>query len=167
MEIIRVFITALAMISVSFVVSWGGVALKMKATDPLEGNILKPPKIIFLIGLIVIILCYGIIAYIYIFDFNEVTCACSVVVFLISFLGVYLILYGLNWRITMRENDFVFRNVFRREKTYSYGEITGFRRIKIGGFRIFIGKKSIAIDSYIRGQSEFLDKIKNIHIPLK
>lgn len=167
MEIIRILITVLSVISVSFVVCWGGFTLKMKATDPLEGNIMKPPKIIFVVGLIGFILCYGIIAYIYIFDFNEVTCVCSVIAFVMSFLEGYLILYGLNWSIILRENEFVFRNMFRRKRTYSYGEITGFRRIKIGGFRIFIGKKSIAIDGYIRGQSEFLDKIKNLHIPLK
>ncbi len=59
-------------------------------------------------------------------------------------IDTWLMLYALNWRIIVSEDGFVFRNSFGKSKTYKEEEITALKRIKIGGYRIYIGKKSIA-----------------------
>lgn len=167
MEIIRIVISCLTIISVSWIIGYIGANLRQKAEEKHHDNILKVPKLVLAIGLVEAIACYVVIVCIYVFAFNEENVAWSIGYFLMSCLGVWIVLYALNWRITMQEDSFTFKNMFGKKTTYKYQEITAVKHIKIGGYRVYIGKKSIAVDFYILGRQLLWDKIKVMDIPIK
>ena len=164
MEIIRILISSLSMICASFAVGWIFHYLRMKAAEKSDINILKVPKLIFWIGLCGLLICYIIIVILFTVAFDEVSAACSFVPFLMSFLYLWLILYSLNWRVEFNENSLTFRNMFRKKREIQYSEITKLKRIKIGGYRIYFGKKSIAVDFYIKGADNLWDILKVLKI---
>ena len=90
--------------------------------------------------------------------------------------GVWMTLHSLNWGIDIKEDRIVYRNVFRRTRTVYYTEFTAiqhreprygnkarYTRVfdwkdwimglifskKISSYRIYIGKKSITVDSLV------------------
>ena len=98
--------------------------------------------------------------------------------FALGMSGVWLLLLSLNWGIDIKEDRIVFRNVFRRTRIIYFTEITGiqhreprygnknrgrYSRVfdwkdwimglifskKISSYRIYIGKKSITVDSVV------------------
>ena len=75
-------------------------------------------------------------------------------------LGIWLTLYSINWQIEIKEDSFIFRNMFGRKKEYGFDKITKVKRIKIGGFRIYINKKSITVDYWIKGVDNLWDIVK-------
>ena len=94
-------------------------------------------------------------------SFNEENAVWAIGYFLVSLLGFWLILYALNWRIEIKEESFIFRNMFRKKREIKYSEITKLKRLKIGGYRIYIGKKSIAVDYFIKGADNLWDILKS------
>ena len=97
---------------------------------------------------------------------------------LIALGSVCLLLLSLNWGIDIQENRIVYRNVFRRTRIIYFTEITGIQHReprfgnqkrsdssrlfdladwiialtvpkKISSYRIYIGKKSITVDSVV------------------
>ena len=95
---------------------------------------------------------------------------------LFCLIGVCLLLLSLNWGIDIKEDRIVYRNVFRRTRTIYFTEITmiqhreprygnkaRYTRVfdwkdwimglifskKISSYRIYIGKKSITVDSIV------------------
>lgn len=98
--------------------------------------------------------------------------------FLFGIGGTWLFLHALNWGIDIKEDRIVYRNVFRRTRIIYFTEITGIqhreprfgnqkrrdssrlfdladwiialtRPKKISSYRIYIGKKSITVDSVV------------------
>lgn len=92
--------------------------------------------------------------------FNEENVVWAIGFSLMSLLGFWLMLYALNWKIEIKEESFAFRNMFGKKREIKYTEITKLKRIKIGGYRIYIGKKSIAVDFFIQGADNLWDKLK-------
>ncbi len=97
---------------------------------------------------------------------------------LFGLIGVLLFLHSLNWGIDIKEDRIVYRNVFRRTRTIYFTEITMIQHReprygnknrghysrafdwkdwimglvfskKISSYRIYIGKKSITVDSVV------------------
>lgn len=86
--------------------------------------------------------------------------------------GGWLVLIALNWRIEIKDDHIVYRNIFRRTRIVYYTEITGierrmpknppkadripsrFERVVgkrkfFGSYSIYIGKRSILVDSAV------------------
>lgn len=164
MEIIRILITALTIVCASFVVGYISYYLRKEANKIADTKVLKVPKLIFWIGFIEMAVCYIFVIIIFIFAFNEVTAACSIGFFLFSFLGLWLILYSLNWKIEIKEDYFIFHNMLGRKREIRYNEITKLKSIRIGGYRIYIEKKSIAVDYFIKGKDNLWDILKVLKI---
>ena len=101
---------------------------------------------------------------------------CMSFFFLFGIGGTWLFLHALNWGIDIKEDRIVYRNVFRRTRIIYFTEITGiqhreprygnkarYTRVfdwkdwimglifskKISSYRIYIGKKSITVDSIV------------------
>lgn len=103
---------------------------------------------------------------------------CFIPLFALGMSGVWLLLHALNWGIDIKEDRIVYRNVFRRTRIIYFTEITGiqhreprygnknrgrYSRVfdwkdwimglifskKISSYRIYIGKKSITVDSLV------------------
>ena len=164
MEIIRILISSFIIIGASWTVGWIGFYLRTKASEKSDINVLKVPKLVFWIGFVGLMICYIVIAILLAVAFNEVNAACSICLFLMSFLYLWLIMYALNWKVVIEEDGFTFRNMFRKTCKFSYSEITALKRIKIGGYKIYVGKKRITVDYYIVGHKEFWDKLKYLNI---
>ena len=60
---------------------------------------------------------------------------------LVFFVGVFIILLRVNWRVEIQEDGFTYRNLFRVTKRYSFDEIT--ERDFGATFRYFKGKKKV------------------------
>jgi hypothetical protein len=159
MEIVRIIITGLIICFSSWLVGYIGLYLRTKIYDK-DLKILRPPLLIFWIGLIEFLGCAITILIIFFVSFNEENAVWAIGYFLVSLLGFWLILYALNWRIEIKEESFIFRNMFRKKREIKYSEITKLKRLKIGGYRIYIGKKSIAVDYFIKGADNLWDILK-------
>lgn len=160
MEIVRIIITSLIIVCSSWVIGLIFARLRFSACEDKDIKILRPPKFIFWLGIGGIVGIYTIIIIIFTVAFTPENVAYSIGFFLISILFFWFILYSLNWKVELKENTFIFQNSFRLSKEYSYKDITKVKRIEIGGFRVYVGKKSIAVDFYIKGANNFLEKIK-------
>ena len=159
MEVVRIIITGLIICCTSWLVGTLGVYWRTRIYDK-NLKVLRPPILIFFIGLIGFAVCITIALVALFVNFNKENLACAIVLFAVSFLYVWLMLYALNWKIEIGEECFVYRNVFGIKREIRYSEITKLKRIKIGGYRIYIGKKSIAVDYFIKGADNLWDILK-------
>lgn len=83
-------------------------------------------------------------------------------------MGVWLIIYQVNWQLIINEDGITFRNIFRKTKIYKYTEITAFKRYKLA-FKVYIGKKVITVD-YLYNEGNpiiLLHKLAEMNIPTK
>lgn len=161
MEIIRIIVTGLIICFSSWLVGYVGFYLRTKNYDK-NLKVLRPPFLIFWIGLFEFIGCVITILIILFVVFNEETAALSIGFLLASLIGFWLILYSVNWKIEIRDESFIFRNMFGKRREIKYSAITKLRRLKIGGYRIYTGKKSIAVDYYIKGADNLWDILKTL-----
>lgn len=159
MEIVRIIITGLIICCSFWLVGLLGSYWRTKIYDK-DLKELKPPFLIFWIGLVVFLACIVTIFVIFFAAFNEENLVWAIGFFLSSFLGLWLMLYVLNWKIVIKDESFIFRNMFGRQREIEYSDITKLKRIKIGGYRIYVGKKSIAVDYFIKGADNLWDKLK-------
>ena len=159
MEITRIIITSMIICCSSWSVGTIGFYLRTKNYDK-NLKILRPPLLIFLIGLIEYIICNVVILVILFAAFNEENLAFAIGFFIFSFLGLWIMLYGLNWKIEIKEESFIYRNMFGKKREFKYSEITKLKHIRIGGYRIYFGKKSIAVDYFIKGADNLWDILK-------
>lgn len=159
LEIIRIVLSALIIFFSSWLVGSIGVYWRTRIYDK-NLKVLKPPFSIFWIGLVGFIGCVVTILIIFFVAFNEVNAALSIGFLLMSFLGVWLMLYAINWKIEIKEESFIYRNMFGKKREIKFIEITKLKRIKIGGYRIYIGKKSIAVDYFIKGADNLWEILK-------
>ncbi|MGN0815045.1 MAG: DUF6560 family protein [Candidatus Coproplasma sp.] len=163
MEIIRILITGLIICLSSWIVGLLGSYWRTKIYDK-NLKVLKPPFLIFWIGFVDFLGCIITIIVIFFAAFNEENLVWAIGFFLFSFLGLWLMLYALNWKIVIKDESFVFRNMFGKKREIKYSDITELKRIKIGGYRIYVGKKSIAVDYFIKGADNLWDKLKVLKI---
>lgn len=77
-------------------------------------------------------------------------------------LGLNCLLIGINWRIYVYEDRFVYQNMFGKKHEYMYNDIDGIRPISIGGYQLIIGKKKITIDFLVCNTSILEHKIEEI-----
>lgn len=159
MEVVRIVLTALIICLSSWLVGLLGVYWRTKSYQK-DLKILRPPFLIFWIGLIGFLGCIITILVALFTNFNEYNCIFSVGFFMVSLVGLWLMLYALNWKIEIKEDSFIFRNMFGKKREIKYTQITKLKRIKIGGYRIYIGKKSIAVDYFIKGADNLWDILK-------
>lgn len=166
-ELVRIITTSLVIISSSWVVGYIMLRVQEKAMDEeTDGiTILRPRKILFISGLVGTLLWDIFIIWCLIANTEEYIWA-AVFAFLFSLLGIWFIMYYLNWRIELRDEEFIFRNMFRKKTTYKYTDITHFKRTQYG-FNIYIGKKKISIDCFIQGAKEMEKRIQNLHFKIK
>lgn len=159
MEIVRIIVVGLIICFSSWLVGSIGVFWRTKIYDK-NLKTLRPPLLIFWIGLIGFMGCIITSLIIFFVAFNEENVVWAIGFSLMSLLGFWLMLYALNWKIEIKEESFAFRNMFGKKREIKYTEITKLKRIKIGGYRIYIGKKSIAVDFFIQGADNLWDKLK-------
>ena len=127
---------------------------------------LSPPREIFLLGLFESIFCYVFLGYIILFSFDEAGIACSFFCFPMSLIGIWLMLYSLNWRIVLLENGFSFQNIFGKKTFYLFSEIMAVKIVR-AGFRIYLKKKSIAVCFFIEGYEDLWSRIKILKIQMR
>lgn len=77
-------------------------------------------------------------------------------------LGLNCLLSGINWRIFVYDNRFVYQNIFGRKHEFMYNDIDGIRPISTGGYQLIIGKKRITIDFLVCNTSILEKKIEEI-----
>ncbi len=161
----KIIASALIFAVVSFTI--GILSVYLRRHGEIQSSTLCPPRIIFWIGFVenAIFVIMDVVLCV-VENWEDLLLSLIIGACLMP-IGAWLMLYALNWRIIANEDDFVFRNSFGKNKTYKYEEITALKRIKIGGYRIFIGKKSIAVDYFISGRELLWDKIKVMDIPMK
>ena len=163
MEIVRIIITGLIICFSSWIVGSIGVYWRTRIYKKSLSE-LRPPFLIFWIGLTEFSMCVIAVILIFLLSFNETNLVIAIGFFLFSFLGFWLMLYALNWKIVIKEESFIFRNMFGKKREIMYSEITKLKRLKIGGYRIYTGKKSIAVDYFIKGADNLWDKLKVLKI---
>lgn len=159
MEIVRIILTGLIICFSSWLVGSIGTFWRTRIYEK-NLKILRPPLLIFWIGLVDFLGCIIVIIVIFLIAFNEENAAWAIGYLFMSVLGFWLMLYALNWKIEIKEESFIFQNMFGRKREIKYREITKLKRIKIGGYRIYVGKKSIAVDYYIKGAGNLWDILK-------
>lgn len=161
----KIIASSLIFAIVSFVISVLGIYFKRNGEK--SSSSLRPPKIIFWIGV-------ADISFLIIMDvvlllterWEELLASIIPIVCFVP-LGIWLMLYSLNWQIVLNDDSFIYRNMLGKKKTYKYNDITALKRIKIGGYRMYFGKKSIAVDYFVSDQEVLWDKIKVMDIPMK
>ena len=163
MDIVRIIITGLVICFSSSIVGLLGTYWRTKIYDK-NLNMLKPPLLVFWIGLLVFLACVVTIFVIFFAAFNEENLVWAIGFFLFSFLGFWLMLYALNWKIVVKDESFIYRNIFGKKREIKYSDITKLKRVKIGGYRIYVGKKSIAVDYFIKGADNLWEKLKGLKL---
>lgn len=163
MDVVRIIITGLVICFSSSIVGVLGTYWRTKIYDK-NLNVLKPPLLVFWIGLLVFLACVVTIFVIFFAAFNEENLVWAIGFFFFSFLGLWLMLYALNWQIVIKDESFIFQNTFRKKKEIRYSDITSLKRVKIGGYRIYVGKKFIAVDYFIKGADNLWDKLKGLRL---
>lgn len=141
MEIVRIIITGLIICFSSWIVGSIGVYWRTRIYKKSLSE-LRPPFLIFWIGLTEFSMCVIAVILIFLLNFNETNLVIAIGFFLFSFLGFWLILYALNWKIVIKEESFIFRNMFGKKRKIMYSEITGLKRLKIGGGIEYIQAKN-------------------------
>ncbi len=160
MEIFRIITASLIIVITSYVIGLSGFYLKTRIYDT-SLKTLKVPKLILFTSIgttfsaAVAMFC-GVMFY----QLPE----CLFVVFIFPFLliGVWLILYSINWRIEIDQESFVFNNSFGKKNEYKYDEIIKVKRLRNGGFKIFLENKVITVDCFIEGKDNLWDILKII-----
>jgi len=160
MEVVGIIITGLSILISIYIVSTLSVKLRFQEYDKTLTNLTLPSSI-FVTGLIGFILCTSVALCLIFFKQEEEHLFIAILLFLISILYVWLMMYSLNWRIIIKKDSFTFRNSLRISKEYSYSDIVKIKRIKIGGFRLYLKNgKNIAVDFYVKGIDNLWDILK-------
>lgn len=115
---------------------------------------IKPSKVLISIGAVGITLGLSII-YLLVIQ-NETTLAFFPTIFII--LGIYLIMYRINWEIILKEEVFIYKNILGKSKEYSYNDIVDLIDIR-QGLKLILKDKVIKIDLYVQNVNLLLDKI--------
>lgn len=111
-------------------------------------NIIYAPELYFLGGLmsLVIILPCPIVIHFAMFDFYA-TLFISLLIFLPGLpFSILTLLYGMNWKIEVKEKEFIITNIFKKQKNYKYTDV----EIKILKYcyKIYYNNKRICTISY-------------------
>ena len=101
--------------------------------------------------------------------------------------GTWMFLFSINWGMDIKEDRIVYRNIFRRTRTVYFTEVTGIqrftprfspkknrrrgtmsdyerifgRRKSFGSYRIYIGRRSIKVDSAAYNYEGSVERILN------
>ncbi len=104
---------------------------KNKAKTSILENIIKQPKEYLYAGIFVLSICVVVSAFFallpssaiagYVDEYSRLQL--FVVPMLLFFLGIYITVLQLNWKIEIKEGEFEFTNTFGRKRTYRFDEI--------------------------------------------
>ena len=140
----------IAMIASSLSVALLFALLNKYAIKPRKKDyIIKPSPIFVILGIIGTI-GFSFLAYLVIRQKEEYLLI-PAIPFILT--GLWLILRGVLWKITIEEDGIVFRNTFGKTQKYLYSEITEIKDERLG-FVIKIGKKKIGVDMFNSNFSE-------------
>lgn len=140
----------IVMIGSSLGVALFFVLLEKYATKPKKNpSIIKPSPILFVLGIIETI-SLSFLTYLVIRQKEEYLLI-PIIPFILT--GLWLILRGALWKITIEEDGIVFRNTFGKTQKYLYSEITEIKDERLG-FVVIIGKKKIGVDMFNSNFSE-------------
>lgn len=139
MDIQRYLIFAVSMAAIIILTRLGGNWLSRRASrKPLNekaSNIIRQPKIYLYVGIAGTIFCIAFciaLAFAIIFmpaiifadpehEINWLRTALQGL--LLIMLSIYILLLAANWRVEIGENEFNFRNIWGRKRTYQYDEV--------------------------------------------
>lgn len=110
-----------------------------------NSGILKAPKIIGILGVVEMVF-FGICTAGVLFSENTGTYGkvfCCIIFGTFIFLGLFLVLYQLNYLVIYQNGEIIYRNIFRTTKKYDCQEITEALYMDSGGIRFIFkdGKK--------------------------
>jgi hypothetical protein len=122
-------------------------------------NILRCPVIIGIFGIVfligILILCYFIVEEDY-----------SILFGLVPLMGISIlaILYPITWRIVVKEECFVYRNLLGIKRKYLYSDITKIvirERGIVKLWRIYMGKKQVTVEEMLINSEYFIKKLRS------
>ena len=121
-------------------------------------NVLRCPVIIGIVGIIfligILILSYFIVEEDY-----------SILFALVPLMGISIvaILYPITWRVVVKEDCVVYRNLLGIKREYLYSDITKIvirEKGVVKLWRIYMGKKRVAVDETLINLEYFITKLK-------
>ncbi len=90
-----------------------------------------------------------------------------------SFLGIFLLLMYINWRIYFDDEGFTVKNIFGFQRRYSYSDVTAIRETRDGTY-IYMGKRHTSVGHFDAGGENFLNavrtqykKLHNTSVPIR
>ena len=122
------------------------------------GKVLRYPVFVSIIGIVDLLICIIVVVGAILSDQGLDP---LVIMPPVVFVGMYLILLPINWRIYVEKEYFIFRNVLGVKRKYFYHDIT---KIKIREdnryYKLYISKKKITVDDMVTNYESFLNKLK-------
>lgn len=158
MEIVRIITIALITALPGYLLGLITIKLRNQNTD-FHNKVLKVPKMILCISCVITIPPI-IVAACCIFVNEGQDALSSIFMIPITISNTWLVLYSLNWKIEIKEDSFIYTNPFGKKREYNYADITKVKRIKIGGYKIYIKSKKITVDYWIIGIENLWNIIK-------
>lgn len=131
-----------------------------------EYHILKMPNIVKNVGIFGTAFLCVLTVYVLLFQFEDLL---YVIVFggMFELLYISLLMLGINWRIEIQQDGFVYRNFWRKKKYYKYSEIEIRLCSQAKTFLYKDNKKVLTIPYYIEDGDRFIKLIskKRKHKP--
>lgn len=121
-------------------------------------DILKPPKIYFVIGCLAMVICGICIALVLIFEKDALTILmCNIVCGILFVLGLVLVLYEINFKAEYKEGLIIYRNIFRITREYFCEDIECVYYKDNGGMQ-FVFKDGRKLN-FARGEKYFAKEL--------
>lgn len=130
-----------------------------------NNNILRMPSIVRNVGIACLAFLCWVILYILFFQFEN--CPLIIIYGGLIFFPLSLLMLGINWRIEIQQDGFVYRNFWRKKKYYKYSEIEIRLCSQAKTFLYKDNKKVLTIPYYIEDGDKFIKLIskKRKHKP--
>lgn len=96
--------------------------------------------------------------------YSSESIALALVILLISLWPIYILMRCINWRIQIKTDTFVYRDLFRKEYEFKYEDIKGVKSGTYGSYQILARDKKINIDVFTTNYMQFIIKLKSKNI---
>lgn len=161
MEISSSMIIKFVMIAVVFYIVGAVMDRLSKQKYERDLKVLRPPFVAFWVGLMDVLVIIGFIWSLFESATEDGPWAFLIIGPLFISLGIWLMLYALNWRIEIKDESFTCTSVFGKKREYKYTEITKFKRANAGDYKLYVGKRRVEVPFIINGYEKLGDKIKD------
>lgn len=140
------------------------VLVKRKKEVEVDPHILQQPKWYIWIGIAVIVMDLALVLFIVLLPEGTVEPEGAripgcIVLSLPSIIAIIIIFFAANWKITIGEDSFIYRNMFRCIKTYQYTDVA--IKEKSASTRVYKEKKKIVTISH------FISNYENLQIAIR